>query len=346
MRAQSIPPSVQSAHSIVKKVADDTRRVSSKSSMIYETHSGAAKPCFHNCVQSSVEMLWRNVSDHGRYRRYSGSIMLTSSLSAHDPEQTYTERRRRAKFRSAGGYLPPSRCYTFGRVQEGTDGRLLGSDSGPASEETMLGIRRREFITLLGGAAAAWPLAARAQRPSKVYRIGFLANDPTIPATAAGRAFAEGLRENGFVEGHNIAIERHFLEGRVEGALELARQLVRLDVDLIVTSGNSNHFAVKQATATIPIVMVNAQDPVTEGIVASLARPGGNITGVVQNISADLAGKRLQLFKDAVPHISRVAVLTQPNTAYNNAEWAVLQSAAELLGLSLYAVQARQGDEL
>jgi putative ABC transport system substrate-binding protein len=207
-------------------------------------------------------------------------------------------------------------------------------------------MRRRAFITLLGGAAAAWPLVARAQQAGKVYRIGFLANDPTIPSTAAGQVFTEGLRENGFVEGQNIIIERRFMSGGVERAVESAAELVRLNVDVIVTSGVQNHPAAKQATTTIPIVMVNATDPVGEGLVASLARPGGNITGLVQVVSAELAGKRLQLFKEAVPQISRVAVLMNPDMTTDQPQWDVLERAAQSLGIAVQTVWARQGSEL
>jgi putative ABC transport system substrate-binding protein len=207
-------------------------------------------------------------------------------------------------------------------------------------------MRRRQFITLLGGAAAAWPLAARAQQAVKVFRIGFLGNDPTIPATGAGKAFADGLRENGFVEGQNIIIERRFMEGRAERASAFAAEMVRLNVDIIVTSGPQSHHAAKQATTTIPIVMANAFDPVADGLVASLARPGGNITGLVQIVSADLAGKRIQLFKDAVPQISRVAVLMQPDTTTDQAQWRVLERAAKSMGIAVHVVEARNGDEI
>jgi putative tryptophan/tyrosine transport system substrate-binding protein len=207
-------------------------------------------------------------------------------------------------------------------------------------------MQRRKFITLVGG-AAAWPLAATAQQQAgKVYRIGFLANDPTIPTTAAGQAFAEGLRENGFVEGQNIVVERRFMEGGVERSLEFANELARLNVDVIVTSGVQSHPAAKQATTTIPIVMVNATDPVAEGLIASLARPGGNITGLVQVVSADFAGKRLQLFKDAVPQISRVAILTNPDLTTDQSQWEVLQRAARTLGIALLPVLVRQGGDL
>jgi putative ABC transport system substrate-binding protein len=207
-------------------------------------------------------------------------------------------------------------------------------------------LRRREVIALLGAAAAAWPVVARAQQPSKVYRIGFLANDPTIPTTAAGRAFTEGLRENGLVEGRNITIERRFLEGRADRAPALAAELVALDPDLIVTSGGPSHHAAKNATAKIPVVMVNATDPVGEGIVRSLAFPGGNITGLVQVISPEFAGKRLQFLKDAAPHISRVAVLMNPEFAQDRNAWSALEHAASILGLTLQAVHVRQGSAL
>jgi ABC-type uncharacterized transport system substrate-binding protein len=116
-------------------------------------------------------------------------------------------------------------------------------------------MRRRQFITLLGGAAAAWPLATRAQQAGKVYRIGFLANDPTIPTAAAGTAFRNGLRESGFVENDNILIDWRFAEGRADRYAELAATLVRLRMDLIVASSGPSAIAAKQATKTIPIVM-------------------------------------------------------------------------------------------
>jgi len=206
-------------------------------------------------------------------------------------------------------------------------------------------VKRRDFISLLGG-SAAWPFAARAQQTDRVHRIGFLANDPTIPTTPPGIAFREGLRESGFVEGHNIVIEWRFAEGRVDAMSELAGQLVRLGLDLIVASANAAILASKQATRTIPIVMVNAQDPVGAGIVPSLATPASNITGVVQMESTEIAGKRLQLLKDAVPQISRVAVMINPDSASDQSEWSAITRAAAALGVMPEAVPARQGDEL
>jgi putative ABC transport system substrate-binding protein len=205
-------------------------------------------------------------------------------------------------------------------------------------------MRRRELIKLLSGVAATWPLAAWAQQPGKVYRIGFLGNDPTIPTSAAGKAFADGLRENGLVEGQNIIIERRFMEGSVDHAVEFATELVRLNVDLIVTS--AAHWAAKQATTTIPIVMVNATDPVAGGLVVSLAHPTGNVTGLVHLVSAALAGKQLQLFKAAVPQISHVAVLMNPDFTNNQSQWNVLVDAAPTLGITLQFVRVRHGSEL
>jgi putative tryptophan/tyrosine transport system substrate-binding protein len=205
-------------------------------------------------------------------------------------------------------------------------------------------MRRREFITLLG-AAAAWPLSARAQQAGKIYRIGFLANDPTIPNTAAGTAFLEGLREGGFIEGKNILVDWRFAEGRGDRYAHLAETFVRLQMDLIVTSAVSATIAAKQATRNIPIVMLNVADPVGQGIIASLAFPEANITGLVQDESPEIAPKRLQLLKDALPQISRVAVLMQPDASYAQSEWKVLEPAARSLRMTLQAIAVRRINE-
>ncbi|HKF11413.1 MAG TPA: ABC transporter substrate binding protein, partial [Xanthobacteraceae bacterium] len=134
-------------------------------------------------------------------------------------------------------------------------------------------MKRREFITLLGGAVAAWPLVARAQQAGKIYRVGFLANDPTIPTQPAGQAFLEGLRESGFIEGKNAIIERRFAEGRLDQYADLMAELVRLKVDVIVTSANEATLAAKRASINIPVVMMNVADPLGQGIVANLAHP-------------------------------------------------------------------------
>ena len=167
-------------------------------------------------------------------------------------------------------------------------------------KRTSLPLQRREFITLLGGAAAAWPLAARAQQPAKLPTIGFLG---ATTASAAGpwtTAFVQRLRELGWIEGRNVAIEYRWAEGRYERFAEIAAEFVRRKVDVIVTAATAPVIAAKQATSVIPIVFAVAGDPVGSGLVASLARPGGNVTGLSLQ-QTDLAGKRLELLREVVP---------------------------------------------
>jgi putative ABC transport system substrate-binding protein len=205
-------------------------------------------------------------------------------------------------------------------------------------------MNRRKIITLLGS-APAWPLVARAQQAGKVYRIGFLGNDPGIPTQLAGKAFVDGLREDGFVEGKNVLIDWRFGEGIKERHVELAAALVRLQMDLIVTSGNLAPLAAKQATQTIPIVMLNVSDPVGLGIVTNLASSGGNITGVSQDDSAEIAGKRLQFLKDVVPQATQVAVLMNPDEPLSRSQWSLLQRVAPSLQVTLHAVAAQTKDD-
>jgi putative ABC transport system substrate-binding protein len=205
-------------------------------------------------------------------------------------------------------------------------------------------MKRRTVIAALGG-TAAWPLVARAQQLGKIYRIGFIANDPTIPSQPVWSAFLDVLRENGFTEGKNIIIERRFTEGSLDRSADLAKELVDLRVDVIASSGTDTTLAVKRATNTTPVVMLNVSDPVEQGIVASLAHPGGNITGVIQNQSAEIAAKQLQLLKDAVPYAARIAVLLNPDGAYDRAELHKLDLTAPALNLKLQQVVARQKSE-
>ena len=203
----------------------------------------------------------------------------------------------------------------------------------------MFDLRRREFITLLGGAAAAWPLAARAQTTGKVYRIGMLL--PNTPAIVARnpriQAFLQGLRELNWIEGHNVAIEWRFAEGQFQRLATLAAELATIKVDVIVTAAAPAAEAAKEATSTIPVVIIDPGDPVGTGLVLSLARPGGNITGVT-SIAPDLAAKRLALLKETVPAITSVAVLF--NAAVPPAEIAMmeLQVAAQALSLRIQSV--------
>ena len=206
--------------------------------------------------------------------------------------------------------------------------------------ETM---RRREFITLLGGAAAAWPLAARAQQAGKLPTIGFLGADASAwsPWTAA---FVARLRELGWIEGRTIAIEYRWSEGRPERYAEIAAEFVRLKVDVIVTVGSAVP-TVKQATAVIPIVFAVAIDPVGGGLVASLAQPGGNVTGLSIQ-STDLAGKRIELLREVVPQLRRLAIIVNVGNAQPVLEMGEAQAAARTLGLEVAPLEIRRAEDI
>src|SRR5262245_1980219 len=169
-------------------------------------------------------------------------------------------------------------------------------------------MKRRAFITLLGGAAAAWPLTARAQPGGKLRRIGMLETVSTAANAANFDAFRRGLRELGYVEGQTVAIEYRYADGRAERFPALANELVRLPVDVIVTRGTPAALAAKQATATIPVVMAAIGEPLGVGVVASLAHPGGNVTGFSAFVT-ELSGKRVEVMKEAFPGVARAGFL-------------------------------------
>jgi putative ABC transport system substrate-binding protein len=200
-------------------------------------------------------------------------------------------------------------------------------------------MRRRDFITLLGGAGATWPLAARAQQGRKAHTIGYLS--PAIPVfTPVRAAFTDALRELGWVEGQNITIEWRYAENRLERLPELAAELVRLNVELIVASGTLGPLAAKRATSTIPIVMTAAGDPLGSGLVSSLAHPGGNVTGLSLMVP-DIAGKRLQLLKEFLPQVSRVAVLWNAANPYPTIVFKETQAAGRRLGIEVQSMAVR-----
>ena len=200
------------------------------------------------------------------------------------------------------------------------------------------------IITLALGLLAA-PLASDAQQTGKVYRIGFILTAAREEVVHLAKALDEGLRELGYVEGQNIVFERRFAEGKQERLPALAAELVRLKVDVIVTGSNPVIAAVKQATATIPVVMAVSRDPVGTGFIASLARPGGNITGLSNDPTPEIVGKSLELLKEAVPGVSRVAYLWNPAPpgagTYRNA----VESAARKLGVTFQSVEVRGSNE-
>jgi putative ABC transport system substrate-binding protein len=210
----------------------------------------------------------------------------------------------------------------------------------------MLGIiARRDFITLLGGTAAAWPLAARAQQAAKIPRVGLLSTFSPSETVPWHQALRQGLRDLGWVEGENISIEYRYAEGRLDRMTALASDLVRLKVDLIFTDTMSPAFAAKNATQTIPVVVASASDLVASGLAQSLARPGGNITGLDQ-IAPELGGKRLELLKEIVPKLSSAVVLWNPQNKTSTRNWNELQPPARQLGLPLHSLEVRNADEL
>jgi ABC-type uncharacterized transport system substrate-binding protein len=191
-------------------------------------------------------------------------------------------------------------------------------------------MRRRDFISLLGGAAATWPLAAWAQQAAKVWRMGFIAHGHE----SFYDALFEGLREYGYEEGRNLIVERRYARGQAERFKEFAAEMVQLNVDIIIVVTTPAALAVKNATATIPIVHPNAIDPLDTGLIVSLAHPGGNLTGGAQ-LTAEVSAKRLEILKRAVPGLSRAAALWNPGNSAIVFSWKETQGAARALGITL-----------
>jgi putative ABC transport system substrate-binding protein len=204
-------------------------------------------------------------------------------------------------------------------------------------------MRRREFIVLLS--AAAWPLSARAQHTGRLPTIGFLgAATPAVwaPWTAA---FENRLGELGWMQDRTVAIEHRWAEGRSERFTEIATEFVRLNVDAIVTAGTEPAIAVKQVTSEVPIVFALAADPVAAGLVASLARPGGNVTGL-SNQGTDIAAKRLELLREILPNLRRLAVLFNVNNPAGSLETRATEAAARTLGLDVAKLEIHRAEDI
>jgi ABC-type uncharacterized transport system substrate-binding protein len=206
-------------------------------------------------------------------------------------------------------------------------------------------MHRREFITLLGGAAGAWPQVASTQQAAVMSTIGFLgAATPTV-ASHWFATFVQRLRELGWIEGRNVTIEVRWAEGRDDRAAEIAAEFARLKVDIIATWATAPALAAKSATSTIPIVFALATDPIGSGLVASLARPGGNATGLsVQNI--DLAGKRLELLREVVPDLRRLAIMANVGVSDTAAEMHEVQTIAGTLGLEVLKMEIWRAEDI
>jgi len=204
-------------------------------------------------------------------------------------------------------------------------------------------MKRREFITLLGG-AAAWPLAARAQQPAKLPTIGFLGSTPPSGQSQWTAAFVQQLRELGWIESRTVAIQYRWAEGRSERYAEFVAEFVRLKVDVIVTVGAAVD-AAKQATAVIPIVFAVAGDPVGSGLVASLARPGGNVTGL-SNQASDLDAKRIELLREVVPGLRRLAIMANVGYPVAAQEMQEVEATARTMGLDVAKSEIRRAEDI
>ncbi|HEY6858680.1 MAG TPA: ABC transporter substrate-binding protein [Pseudolabrys sp.] len=206
-------------------------------------------------------------------------------------------------------------------------------------------MKRREFITLLGGAAATWSLATHARAQAKIPRVGFMGNSSAALEANLVGAFREGLRELGYEEGHNIVIEYRWADGKYERFPALVTELIAAKVDVIVTAGTPAALAVKKATTTVPLVMVAVGDPVGTGLVPSLARPDGNLTGL-SSVAPDLEGKRLELLREIVPSVSRVAVFFNSVNPFHVASMRQAQAAGKTLGIKVQQHDIRKSEDL
>jgi putative tryptophan/tyrosine transport system substrate-binding protein len=204
-------------------------------------------------------------------------------------------------------------------------------------------MKRRDFITLLGGAAVAWPLAAHAQQLGKLPTIGFLGTTSAAAWSPWTAAFTQRLRELGWIEGRTIAIEYRWAEGRSERFAEIAAEFVRLKVDVIITGGSAA-VAAKQATSVVPIVFVLGE-PVGTGLVATLARPGGNVTGL-SNQQTDLPGKRLELLREVLPSLRQLAIMANVDYPEAVLEMRDVQAISKTLGLEVATVEIRRAEDI
>jgi putative tryptophan/tyrosine transport system substrate-binding protein len=228
------------------------------------------------------------------------------------------------------------------RIESGSPRRY--EDHSGASGKSGVQMRRREFIAVIAG-VAAWPLTAHAQQPDRVHRVAIFSTTGRDRVWHLHQALIDGLRELGFVEGKNIVFEHRFAEGKMERLADIAGELVSLRPEVIVAGPNTSIQAVRQASSTIPIVMTAASEPVASGLIASLARPGGNITGMTVEVTPDTYGLRLQLLKEISAKASRVAVRWNPDAISIQARQAT-EDAAKQLGISLTFHEARRIEDL
>src|SRR5262249_46359193 len=247
--------------------------------------------------------------------------------------------------RSTGSATNQVRIGDQSQGRKGAGSRRAADTARPRrrGDRMIAAMKRREFITLLGGTAAAWPLAARAQQ-TKLPTIGFLGTSTPLNWNPWTAAFVQRLRELGWIEGRTVAIEYRWAEGRNERFAEIAAEFVRLKVDVILTLGAAVP-ATKQATSTIPIVFAIANDPVGSSLLASLARPGGNVTGS-SGQSLDVASKRVEILHELLPDLRRMAIIGNVGFEDTVREIGEVQAAAAKLGLSADVLEIRHARDV
>jgi putative tryptophan/tyrosine transport system substrate-binding protein len=206
-------------------------------------------------------------------------------------------------------------------------------------------MKRREFITLLGGATVAWSIAARAQQPGKLPTVGLLVGTTLLVESPRVAALVQRLRELGWIEGRTVAIEIRYADGRTERLVEIAAEFVRLKVDVIFTQGTASAIAARQAAAAIPIVFAAVADPVSTGLVASLARPGGNVTGL-SNQLVDLVGKRIEMLREILPGLRTLAIMANVGNPASLLEMGEVSSIARTLGFEVVTLEIRRGEDI
>jgi putative tryptophan/tyrosine transport system substrate-binding protein len=206
-------------------------------------------------------------------------------------------------------------------------------------------MKRREFITLLGGAAATWPIVARAQQAGKLPTVGLLIGTTLLVESPRVAAFVQRLRELGWIEGRTVAIEIRYADGRTERLVEIAAEFVRLKVDVIFTQGTASVIAAKQTAAVIPIVFAAVADPVSTGLVASLARPGGNVTGL-SNQLVDLVGKCIEILREFLPGLRTLAIMANVRNPGSVLEMGEVSSIARTLGLEVVTLEIQRGEDI
>jgi ABC-type uncharacterized transport system substrate-binding protein len=233
---------------------------------------------------------------------------------------------------------------TLSRVDCEHSSRITGW-YGDGAKHKGHAMRRREVLALLASAALARPLAARPLPSGKLPTIGFLGANTAATQTTWTAAFLQRLHELGWNEGRNIVIEYRWAEGRFDRTSEILAEFIRLNVDVLIMSGTANVIAAKRATSVIPIVFALAGDPVGTGLVASLARPGGNVTGLSVE-GPDLAGKRIEVLREVVPGLRRLGFLVHPDNPPIVAEMRVAQAAAHTLGIEIVGLEIREADDI